>query len=154
METKLSVDGHIFDFICDIEPKKNEDGSINPLMPQSRYKNIKGLPLNRYGIGPFCKFNIPKKLNWMGVYILDVDGLPNYVGECKNFSERFNNGYGNISPKNCYKDGQHTNCRINNLIYNACSDDKKVRLWFLRTDNYKEIEATLRASQRMSWNLV
>lgn len=30
-------------------------------------------------------------------------------------------GYGNISPRNCYLDGQATNCHINHLIYETGS---------------------------------
>ena len=30
---------------------------------------------------------------------------------------RYNNGYGRISPRNCFQGGQSTNCRVNNLIF-------------------------------------
>lgn len=150
----LSLDGHDFKLICHIKPQVDEDGLIKKIMPQGRYKKAETTPLNPYGSGPFCKFTIPRKMNWMGVYIIDVSGLPNYVGECKDFSSRFNSGYGNISPKNCYIGGQRTNCRINNKIYHASVLGEDIRLWFLRTENYKVIEASLRASQKMRWNLI
>ena len=50
---------------------------------------------------------------------LALDGDLRYVGECANLSARFNVGYGNISPKNCFSGGQETNCRLNNLLYEA-----------------------------------
>ena len=50
-------------------------------------------------------------------------------------------GYGNISPSNCFKGGQETNCRINALIYATVSRGERVHLWFHATADYKELEA-------------
>ena len=58
-------------------------------MPQHRYDNIRNLPLNNYGKGPFCKFKVPNDYNFCGVYVIFVDGSPKYVGECQNLSDRF-----------------------------------------------------------------
>lgn len=85
-------------------------------MPQSRYNNGKNLPVNRYGQGPFCKFRIPNGQHYSGVYAVMVGRQVKYIGECENLSSRFNMGYGNISPRNCFRGGQETNCRLNNLI--------------------------------------
>jgi hypothetical protein len=123
-------------------------------MPQSRYLNTRQLPLNNYGAGPFCKFNISSRFAESGVYVLTIDDEVRYVGECANLSARFNAGYGNISPKNCFKGGQETNCRLNNLIYRAACAGQKITLWFLRTADYKVIEATIRAASRLAWNRV
>jgi hypothetical protein len=51
------------------------------------------------------------------------------VGECANLSARFNTGYGNISPKNCFKGVQETNCRLNNLLYSAIVVGQRISLW-------------------------
>jgi hypothetical protein len=99
--------------VCDIEPLRENDGSVRALKPQSRYKNNNALPLNKYGKGPFCKFTIPKGYKVSGVYAIVVNQELKYIGECVNLSSRFNVGYGNISPRNCFKGGQETNCRIN-----------------------------------------
>jgi hypothetical protein len=80
------------------------------------------------------------------VYALTVADAARYIGECANFSARFNNGYGNISPKNCYKGRQETNCRLNNLVYLATACGEAIRLWFLPTDDYKSVEARLSGS--------
>jgi len=113
-------------------------------MPQDRYENVRNLPLSKYGGGPFCKFRIPNRLQSSGVYVLTANGAPLYFGECANLSARFNIGYGNISPKNCFKGGQETNCRLNNLVCLAAAGAKKVTLWFLPTPEYKSIEIALR----------
>jgi hypothetical protein len=149
----MKVGAYEFGHVCDIEPLRDDAGAIQLVMPQSRYRNVATAPLNRYGAGPFCKFKIPGRFNASGVYILMVDEDVRYVGECANLSSRFNAGYGNISPKNCYKGGQETNCRLNNLICLAASGGR-VSLWFFATADYKTMEAALRATMKLVWNRV
>ncbi|MCY3840740.1 MAG: hypothetical protein OXH09_19180 [Gammaproteobacteria bacterium] len=52
--------------------------------------------------------------------------------------KRINQGYGKIHPKNCFRDGQATNCHLNALITAAIA---AVTLWLHRMDNGDEIEA-------------
>jgi len=131
---------------------KNDAGELEELFPQDRYVNDRNLPLNNYGAGPFCKFKIPNSLNVPGVYAIVVGGDVDYIGECQNLSSRYNMGYGNISPRNCYMGGQETNCRINNLILSAARSGVRISLWFLETERYKEIESELRGSIKLKWN--
>jgi hypothetical protein len=149
----MKVQGFEFEYIGNIEPARDAGGIIQ-FHPQSRYQNIRQVPLNRYGAGPFCKFKVSTKVQTSGVYILAISGEILYVGECSNLSARFNNGYGNISPKNCFKGGQETNCRLNNLVYLAARDGKQISLWFFQTADYKMMEAALRASLKLAWNRV
>jgi len=86
--------------------------------------------------------------------VITLDDDIRYVGECANLSERFNTGYGNISPKNCFKGGQETNCRLNNLIYTAAAAEKQITLLFFQTADYKTMEAALRSVLDLAWNLV
>jgi hypothetical protein len=123
-------------------------------MPQGRYRNGRNLRLNTYGAGPFCKFTIPQRFQTSGVYILTVDDKVWYVGECANLSVRFNAGYGNISPKNCFKGGQETNCRLNNLVYTAAKAGERISLWLFQTVDYKSVEAALRSALKPAWNRV
>jgi hypothetical protein len=102
----MKLGDYEFEYVCDIEPVRETDGTLRQHMPQDRYKNARNLPLNRYGGGPFCKFGIPNRFRVSGVYVLTVDEELRYVGECANLSARFNAGYGNISPKNCFRGGQ------------------------------------------------
>ncbi|MGL6194663.1 MAG: hypothetical protein ACRC2T_07540 [Thermoguttaceae bacterium] len=76
--------------------------------------------LHEYGEGPFCKFKLNRKIDGDikgGLYIFVLDEQIVYIGMTNDFSQRFGSGgYGAISPQNCYKDGQFTNCKINNMV--------------------------------------
>jgi len=148
----MKIGRYEFEMVCAIKPERNPDGSIREIMPQSRYRNGGDLSLNRYGGGPFCKFKIPNGRNYGGVYAVVVEGVVKYIGECVNLSSRYNMGYGNISPRNCFVRGQETNCRLNNLILLAAKDGTHPILWFLPTKEYKVVERELRDSERPDWN--
>ena len=105
-----------FSLVSEIRPDSDTEGNIRRFMPQDQYDNRKNLPLHAYGNGPFCGFRIPSDLHKEGVYVLTVDKGVVYVGERIDLSLRYNAGYGQIAPRNCYKGGQRTNCRINNSL--------------------------------------
>jgi len=151
---EMAIGRYQFSKVCDIEPLRNSAGEILELLPQERYENVQKLPLNNYGTGPYCKFKIPRNINDSGVYAIVVDDDVKYIGECVNLSSRYNMGYGNISPRNCFVGGQETNCRINNLILSAAVSGKNISLCFLKADNYKSIEAELRCQVHLDWNRV
>jgi hypothetical protein len=151
---RINIGKQKFSKICDILPQKDSSGALLELLPQVRYKNEQKLPLNNYGAGPFCKFNIPSNFNVSGVYAIVVNGDVKYIGECQNLSSRYNMGYGNMSPRNCFVGGQETNCRINNLILLAAKFGAPISLWFLETERYKEIEIELRSALPLGWNRV
>jgi hypothetical protein len=141
-----------FHYICDIIPEQT-DGNINEFYPQSRYNNEKELKLHAYGSGSFCKFKIPNNHKKAGVYAIIVDGSPKYIGKCKNLSARFNSGYGNISPRNCYTPrGQPTNCRLNRLILDTSKKGKQIKLYFQETENRSTVEANLIQKLHSDWN--
>jgi hypothetical protein len=143
---------YTFEFIRAICPEIDGTGTTREFMPQAQYENRKGLQLSSHGHGPFCKFRISNKKRYAGVYVLTVGGQPVYVGECVNLSDRYNSGYGNISPRNCYEGGQRTNCRINNLIYTTSKTGQQIGLWFLRTTDRKAIESELIDILQPAWN--
>ena len=148
----ISISDCRFSLVCEIHPERTNSGEICKIMPQHRYDNIRNLPLNNYGKGPFCKFKVPNDYNFCGVYVIFVDGSPKYVGECQNLSNRFNMGYGNISTRNCFVGGQETNCRINNLIFQETKKGSFVVLWFHQTEDHKAIELNLRNHIKFEWN--
>jgi hypothetical protein len=150
----MKIAGYEFENIGGITPVCDADGSIRQFMPQNRYENVRSLPINRYGAGPFCGFKISNRFRTSGVYVLTVDDEIRYVGECADLSARFNYGYGNISPKNCFKGGQETNCRLNNRIYLAAVAGERISLWFLQTTQFKAIESELRLTLKPAWNRV
>lgn len=143
-----------FMHICDIDPLRGNQGEVTEFSPQKLFKNENNLKLNKYGAGTFCKFKIPNKYNLSGVYALLVDDDVKYIGECVNLSQRYNMGYGNISPRNCFIGGQETNCRLNQLILKAFLAGSAVSLWFFETEEYKSVEAKLRAQNKYTWNRV
>lgn len=113
-------------------------------MPQSRYVNTRNLPLHKYGAGPFCKFSVPPNAyGKTGVYAVLFDGVAKYVGECEDLGRRFNMGYGNISPRNCFEGGQQTNCRINHHVLMEGKKGSSAELFFHETEDRFRLESTL-----------
>ena len=143
---------HVFRHIAEIRPEVDSDGKVVEYMPQSRYAAAKCARLHRYGQGPFCKFKIQVSNGLAGVYVINVMGNIKYVGECENLKQRFNNQYGNISPRNCFVRGQVTNCKINNLILRETQNGHQVDLWFLETPDRKRIEKELLLRIKPDWN--
>ncbi|TAL08980.1 MAG: GIY-YIG nuclease family protein [Porticoccaceae bacterium] len=141
-----------FRYVCNLKPELGGDGAVVSLMPLHRYKNARNLPLNAYGVGPFCKFRIPRQFNASGVYALVVGGSVKYIGECINLSSRYNAGYGNISPRNCFKGGQETNCRINALVHAESKRSREVELWFHASSEHKQLEKRLLVIGSYEWN--
>jgi hypothetical protein len=121
------------------EKYKNQAGKIEASYPESINKKLGKFLLerklagdefylqflNNYGDKIYSKFYF-KETSWLsrkGVYIYLVDKTVMYVGKTNDsFGKRIIQGYGNISPKNCYIDGQSTNCHLNALI----TQNKKV----------------------------
>jgi hypothetical protein len=151
---RMKFDGCTFSLVCPIEPRRTSDGSVQEFMPQGRYKNAATARLNKYGGGPFCKFAIPTGFMCSGVYALMSGPEVKYIGECQDLTARYNMGYGNISPRNCYIGGQETNCRLNNLILAEVKGGGALTLWFHQTSEYKALEKRLRSTLRPAWNRI
>ena len=151
------IKGYLFEQVGAIEPLRGDDAEIIEEMPQSRYRNRNSLSLNNHGRGPFCRFRVARGRRECGVYIIASGDSTVYVGECQNLEERYgSNGYGGISPRNCFSGGQETNCRINTLILNAAKGGDELTLWFHHTIGRKadrvEIETRLRVALKPAWN--
>ncbi len=147
------IEGVPFEHVCQVVPG-SVDGKVIEYRPQGRYRNENNLPLHKYGKGPFCRFSVPKRYaRKTGVYLILIDGQPKYVGECEDLARRYNTGYGNISPRNCYKGGQPTNCRINNHILREHKKGSKIDLCFHETQDRFAMERSLYSKLRPEWNL-
>lgn len=75
--------------------------------------------LNKYGDSTYVKFWIDDEsvMTFKGLYLYQSQNIIQYIGRCKDsFKKRINQGYGTIHPKNCFIDGQATNCHINALV--------------------------------------
>lgn len=143
---------YVFGYISAIRPERDGSGNVCEFLPQARYGKARIVPLHKHGRGPFCRFRIPPHFRVEGVYVLCIDGAVHYVGECVNLSSRFNMGYGQISPRNCYDHGQPTNCKINHFILEATRRGNEVDLWFLQTRNRKLVESELITRFKPPWN--
>ena len=113
--------------------------------------------LNPYGDEVYSDFSIADEqyLDKRGIYAFFLRDKLKYIGRCTNSMQaRINMGYGNISPKNCYRDGQSTNCRINAKI--TAKPKKAVSLWLHPMNSKAKIERleeSLIAEYDPPWNI-
>ena len=113
--------------------------------------------LNPYGDLEYCTFQVPDTCltRVTGVYLFRIDQEIAYVGRSRDpFRKRMNQGYGTIHPKNCYLDGQATNCHLNARI--AALDRDHVELAMCPIEGDAAIIAAERAlleTLRPKWNL-
>jgi hypothetical protein len=138
----MTVCGYEFHYLQDLVPECDAAGNAIKLYPQNDYDNKKGLTLSYHGEGAFCRFSINAE-DWPGVYLWVVDGQIIYIGETAGLRQRFNMGYGNISPRNCYVGGQSTNCKMNKVVLGHYERGKAVSLYFYNTPDYKKVELDL-----------
>lgn len=112
--------------------------------------------LNRYGDETYSRFSIQDAI-WLhrkGLYCYKAGEVMVYIGQSQDsFGKRINQGYGNISPKNCYLDGQATNCHLNSLI-TCCKEE--VRLFLYQLNDLAAIdmlEKHLIHTYQPAWNI-
>jgi len=142
-EPKTLLD-YEFEYVQELAPVKNIDGKIKLFHPEEKYNNVKNRKLLSVGTGPFCHFSInPKWTSVSGVYAFYIDDELRYIGQCLNFAQRFNLGYGTISPQCCYEGGQSTNCKMNKVVLAAYENGQKVDLYFYATHDYDRVEFDL-----------
>ena len=60
--------------------------------------------------------------------------------------------YGQISPKDCYKGGQETNCRINQLILRCAESGWQTGVHFIETPHRFALETALIQTHHPPWN--
>lgn len=138
----LDVCGYTFRFIQELVPECDARGNVIKYSPQADYDNKSGLRLSYHGKGEFCRFSIDAG-DWPGVYLWVVDGQIIYIGETAGLRQRFNTGYGNIAPRNCYVGGQSTNCKMNKVVYGYYEKGQTISLYFYNTTQYKKVELEL-----------
>jgi len=133
-----------FEYIQELAPATDMHGSIKLFHPEEKYNNVKNRKLLSVGTGPFCRFSInPKWTSVSGVYAFYIDDELRYIGQCLDFAQRFNIGYGRITPQCCYEGGQSTNCKMNKVVLAAYENGQKVDLYFYATHDYDRVEFDL-----------
>lgn len=112
--------------------------------------------LNKYGDMEYGMFYIDdlRYINKRGLYLYSIGGDIKYFGRSRDsFKKRINQGYGKIHPKNCYIDGQSTNCHLNYLI---TKNKEEVKLFVCVMENEDKIaQAETKLIQRYKppWNV-
>lgn len=112
--------------------------------------------LNKHGDKRYSTFSIKVQevLVGKGLYGFYVEDQLRYIGRCRDsMKKRINQGYGKIHPKNCYIDGQSTNCHLNSRI---TEDRESISLWFCPMSSDEEInsaETCLISHHRPAWNI-
>jgi hypothetical protein len=112
--------------------------------------------LNPYGDELYSTFRLSDSSfsQAKGVYAYVVDGSVMYIGRCRDtMSKRIDQGYGKIHPKNCFLDGQATNCHLNAKITKV---GKAIELWLCSLDtsvNIEVAELELIRNYRPPWNI-
>jgi hypothetical protein len=112
--------------------------------------------LNKYGDLVYSVFRLADSSHGplKGVYAFFVQEKLVYIGRCKDsIKKRIDQGYGKIHPKNCYKDGQATNCRLNNLITQV-GDHIQLRLCVIDDGDIIElVEREFIRKHNLIWNI-
>lgn len=144
--------GYKFIFVQQLCPEWGLNGAIKKFHPQDQYDNLRKLSLLPDGNGAFCRFSIEAD-EVPGVYLWVLDGKVIYIGETSQLRRRFNMGYGNISPRNCYLGGQSTNCRMNKVVMELFEIGKIIDLYFYETYDHKRMELELLNKVRTKYNL-
>lgn len=153
MAETLTLAGFRFTAPVRITPEKTANDRVWAYMPQSRYAKAAVKPLNRHGGGPFCRFMASGLPSASGVYALTINGVPTYVGKADNLAQRWGTqGYGAISPANCFAGGQPTNCRINHEILNAARARRRIEVWIREERQPNRLETRLLRALRPRWN--
>ncbi|GIP52917.1 hypothetical protein [Paenibacillus vini] len=112
--------------------------------------------LNKNGDKTYSEFYIDdnqvKKAK--GLYLYCVDKQVKYIGRCKDaFGKRINQGYGKIHPKNCYIDGQSTNCHLNNLVTINKENTSFYVCQLIDDSEIVELEEELIKKYKPEWNI-
>jgi hypothetical protein len=151
-EQAINLEGFEFELVETLSPVRDGFGKIVERRPQDSFAKRYSAAFNKHGDGEFCKFRIGVPKGLIGVYALVVGGSIRYIGECEDLGKRFDTGYGHISPRNCFIGGQSTNCKINRYVLELSKADKKVDLYFHKTEVRIAVEKQLIASLSPPWN--
>jgi hypothetical protein len=146
---RKTIEGHEFWFVGTLSLRRSATGQL------VEYSHVldDDVRLNAHAAGPFCYFSLPQAPRSAGVYAIYVGGDLKYIGECEDVAGRFSStGYGTISPRNCHKDGQSTNCKLNSRVLAAAKRGQVTEIWFHLTDQRKCVESDLIARLSPPWN--
>lgn len=158
----FKLENNLFNFLEEIIPIE-----LHKTIPQDKidiYSNkglVKSLR-NEFNINDvskieFCRFSLNNATDHPGVYIWVLDNEIIYIGETYNLKLRFDNGYGLISPRNPFKGGQSTNCKMNRLVHSLAEKNKRIKIFFCDTslsdlNTHKTIEKQILRTYKPPYN--
>ena len=138
--------------LLSISIDRDERGKLIEYSPHTRFAGAATHRLHKYGLGPFCRIRVVAPSR-EGVYAVRVRDVVTYVGKCQDARVRWGpQGYGLISPRNCFDGGQRTNCKVNHLILEAARASQLLELWFRELRPPGALEAELIRRFRPPWN--
>ena len=112
--------------------------------------------LNPHGDGTFIRFRpqLGEFSKLKGLYRYTVGPEIVYVGlSLDSFGRRIGYGYGSISPKNCFLDGQSTNCHLNALIAQQWDEVRLSVCPLTNDDEIRALERQLIGQLQPQWNV-
>lgn len=146
----MELSGYEFGRVCEIAPDRTDAGVPRVAVPQPEYAKRDEKAVHDHGWGPFCAFGVPDEgTHRPGVYALAVEDEVVYVGETQDLYAKFANGYGTISPADCFEGGGGTNCRLNTAIFHAVRAGDRVSLHLHATDDFAGSDEENRALRRI-----
>ncbi|ELZ33528.1 hypothetical protein C474_05590 [Halogeometricum pallidum JCM 14848] len=146
----MELSGYEFGRVCEITPDRTDAGVPRVAVPQPEYAKRDEKAVHDHGWGPFCAFGVPDEgTHRPGVYALAVEDEVTYVGETQDLYAKFANGYGTISPADCFEGGGGTNCRLNTAIFHAVRAGDRVSLHLHATDDFAGRDEENRALRRI-----
>lgn len=146
----MELSGYEFGRVCEITPDRTDAGVPRVAVPQPEYAKRDEKAVHDHGWGPFCAFGVPDEgTHRPGVYALAVEDEVTYVGETQDLYAKFANGYGTISPADCFEGGGGTNCRLNTAIFHAVRAGDQVSLHLHATDDFAGNDEENRALRRI-----
>lgn len=152
--SEKTINGIRFTGPVHVEPMRTKGGVPCEFTPQGNYTKRNSKRLNRHGRGPFCRFKARGLPSVRGVYALTVDDKVVYAGKAADLALRWGSqGYGSISPANCFVGGQSTNCRVNHAILLAAQAGSTVDVWFRKVEDTACAERDLIRRLNPAWNI-
>ena len=152
-EKIIVIDKYEFEYIGKlVERKRTEEQTkkykekVIEYRKSGKYKElVRSLQRCNYNIEnaeniEFCEFELEIEnfsntlANLSGVYLWVFNHKPIYVGETIDMRKRFNTGYGHISPRNIFKGGQSTNCRMNQIAMKLFNQGQEIHIYFKKAN--------------------
>lgn len=139
-ETEQNRSRRLGDFLLDLKNRGDE-----------RYRKF----LNAHGDKTYLGFKISDEevLTRTGIYCFLINSEIQYIGITHaSFEKRINDGYGKIHPKNCFIDGQPTNCHVNSQIFSLLSSHSFSEIEFY-VHIFEDLEKELIQKYQPPWNI-